>query len=1004
MKGIAEPQPVASATDAAMPVLDPVAATSNRTGSILEAVANAALELLAAPSWPQAVPEVLARVGRAVGVSRVYILENESGPNDPSPPLRYEWCDGRADPQADDPAPQRISFRERGLHNWELALRNGEAVTGHAGHPSGDEEHLNGQDVKSFLLVPVFAGQDWWGVVGLEECIEKRTWSPAEVGALDAAARALGAAIQRQRSEEARHQAEDRYRHLVEESPDAILVHRSGVIAFANSAAARLLGARTTAELIGHSVLKLIHDDDRPATLVRLQRLREGRHVRLAEQRFVRLDGRSVYVEVASMSFVDTDQQAVQMVVRDISDRRATEEALRASEERYRQLVELSPDAILVHSEGRFAFANTAAARLLGADRADDLIGMEITRIVHPDDRQVVLDRVRREVEEAKQAPLLEEKFIRLDGTVLYVEVAGMPIVYQGRPCGQIVVRDVTARRRAEDTLRQRNAYLAALHETSLALMNRLNLQESLKAILTRAAALADTADGFIYLALPAEDVIEIQVALGLFESAVGLRLRRGEGLAGKVWATGEPLTVDDYSSWPGRADVLPASSAHAALAVPLKSAGEVVGVIGLSRGEPDVPFGQDQIDQLMQFASMASLALDNARLYTAAERELAERRQAEEHLRQAEARYRTLVEQIPAIVYVAEIGAHGDWLYVSPQIQSILGYTAEEWMAHPAPFSTHVHPDDFDRVQAEEQAAVGRVQPLSSEYRMLTRDGRSVWIRDEAMVVRDDGGEPIFWQGVMYDITARKRAEQKLQTSFIQERAAAERLRALDEMKNVFLSAVSHELRTPLAAVLGFAVTLERGEVKLSAEETKELVHRIAANARKLERLLADLLDLDRIGRGIMEPKRRPTDVAELVLRTLQNSDVHGERRVEIDADHVVVELDGPKVERIVENLLVNAARHTPPGTTIWVRVRGKDDGVTISVEDEGPGVPEALRGSIFEPFDRGGKDTSNTPGVGIGLTLVARFAEMHGGRAWVEDAPTGGAAFRVYLPGSSE
>ena len=124
-----------------------------------------------------------------------------------------------------------------------------------------------------------------------------------------------------------------------------------------------------------------------------------------------------------------------------------------------------------------------------------------------------------------------------------------------------------------------------------------------------------------------------------------------------------------------------------------------------------------------------------------------------------------------------------------------------------------------------------------------------------------------------------------------------------------------------------------------------------------------------------------------------------------ELPTDHtLVVEtttlevvLDPAKVERIVENLIVNAARHTPAGTTIWVRVTDQPDGVLLEIDDDGPGVPAQDRELIFRPFQHG----DHTLSTGIGLALVAHIAALHGGRAWVQDRPGGGAAFRVLLPG---
>jgi PAS domain S-box-containing protein len=341
---------------------------------------------------------------------------------------------------------------------------------------------------------------------------------------------------------------------------------------------------------------------------------------------------------------------------------------------------------------------------------------------------------------------------------------------------------------------------------------------------------------------------------------------------------------------------------------------------------------------------------------------------------------------------------------YVSPQIETMLGYSPEEFIASPDLWYSMIHPEDRERAMVADKRHYKTGEPLTEEYRVIGRNGRTVWVLDEAALVRDEQGGPRFSQGILYDITARKKAEEDLERALSIEREAGERLRALDELKNTFLHAVSHELRTPLSAVLGLSLTLEREEVQLPPEERQDLVHRLAANARKLDQLLSDLLDLDRLDRGIMEPRRRPTDVGALVRRTIESSDILGTRPVRVIAQLVVVSVDAPKVERIVENLLANAARHTPPDTTIWVRVAPEHGGVLISVEDDGPGVSDSLKETIFEPFRQGPDAPSHSPGVGIGLSLVSKFAELHGGRAWVDQRPGGGASFKVFLPGAAD
>jgi signal transduction histidine kinase len=248
-------------------------------------------------------------------------------------------------------------------------------------------------------------------------------------------------------------------------------------------------------------------------------------------------------------------------------------------------------------------------------------------------------------------------------------------------------------------------------------------------------------------------------------------------------------------------------------------------------------------------------------------------------------------------------------------------------------------------------------------------------------------------------DITRRRRAEEELRLAYQAERQAAARLRALDDMKNMFLNAVSHELRTPLASVLGSSLTLERLGPQLTEKERADLLRAVTSNARKLERMLSDLLDLDRLTRGVTRPRLEAVELGELVASVVAEPEFQVGRRIEVETHPMVFKVDRSKVQRIVENLLANAIRHTPPGTPIWVRVRRVSEGARIEVDDAGSGIAPEIRGTIFEPFAQGPDRRDHAPGVGIGLSLVKRFAELHRGTAWVEDRPGGGAAFRVLL-----
>jgi signal transduction histidine kinase/transcriptional regulator with GAF, ATPase, and Fis domain len=451
--------------------------------------------------------------------------------------------------------------------------------------------------------------------------------------------------------------------------------------------------------------------------------------------------------------------------------------------------------------------------------------------------------------------------------------------------------------------------------------------------------------------------------------------------------STTEPFVVEAETFMSVPREYLVTDVARRALVVPLRWDPDGFGALSILAPDDEATFGEREYRLAKGVADITSLALGTATRFHELER------------------FHDLVEGLDAVFWEADATSL-QFTFLSSRAEQLLGPDLSDWRSAARTWGQHVLAQDRREAEHRLRELVRAGHGGALEYRAATGD-ESAWLRDIVGLVRGRSGEIEQIRGLMVDITERKRAEHALRWSerkyseaFEREREATSRLRNLDEMKNTFLEAVSHDLRTPLTSILGSAITLEQSELELPREDAVDLVRRIAANARKLERLLGDLLDLDRLQRGIVTPQRRPTDVGALVRLVCSQTEVLGERPVELDLEPVIASVDAAKVERIVENLLVNAARHTSPGVSLWVRVRPGAGGVLLTVEDDGPGVPEAMREAIFEPFRQVPEAAHPSPGVGIGLSLVARFAELHGGRAWVEEREGGGASFRVLLP----
>ena len=751
----------------------------------------------------------------------------------------------------------------------------------------------------------------------------------------------------------------------------ALLEHAAALIYVEVTDESRVSGSRATyisphsIELLGYTPDELItdptlwddivHPDDWEELFAVTNAVRLNERPFEHEYRVVRKDGEVRWVRDHASLVEDpaTGVRHWQGLMLDITEQRRAQRRLSEAESRYRTLVEQLPLVTYLELEDDTdpdlaVYVSPQIEQLTGYTPAEWNADPGLwDRILHPDDRERVIaeDDLSRST---GQPMLIEYRFIARDGRVVWVrdeavllrDDEGEPLVWHG------LYQDITRRKEAEEQLHQAEETFRTLVETIPAI--------------TYIDVASDTNKSPTLYISP-----QVQPILGYSPE---------EWMADpQLWMSSlhpddcERVLEEDRASSFGATTRL--SLEYRLIA----RDGHVVWI----QDESVIVADENGVPRFEQ-----GVMLD-----------ITARKEAEQAVTEAEAKYRALVEQIPAIVYIGEVGEEGDWLYVSPQIERVLGYTVEEWLAHPHPMQSFTHPDDIASARAEEERAYGRGDMSHAEYRMRSKDGRWLWILDEAEPVLDEAGRVLFMQGVMYDITERKHAEEELAR-------ALERLREVDEMKNTFLQAVSHELRTPLTAILGLAVTLERDDVGLDKSEMRDLATRIVSNSRKLDRMVADLLDLDRLTRGIVEPKLSDTDVGALVRHLVGETDFLDGQRVTVEAEPVVLAVDASKVEHIVENLLTNAVRHTSPVSHIWVRVATEDGGAMIVVEDDGPGVPDDMKAVIFEAFQRG-PEAAETPGTGIGLSLVARFAELHGGRAWVEDRTGGGASFRIFLPG---
>jgi PAS domain S-box-containing protein len=491
--------------------------------------------------------------------------------------------------------------------------------------------------------------------------------------------------------------------------------------------------------------------------------------------------------------------------------------ALAESEERYRKLVEVLPDAVVVHRDGRFVFVNPAAVRLMRATGPDDLLGKGILDVVHPDFHELVLRRVRREIADGLDVPAIEERFIRLDGTEMEVEVMAAAITYEGRPAGLVVVRDITERKRAE------------------------------------------------------EEVLRSQRALA-----------------------------------------------------------------------------------------------------------------------EAEARYRALVEHVPAVIYIWDFHeGTGRAAYVSPQIEDVLGFAPEAFVADPMFWFERTHAEDRDAVIAETTRSVEAGEPFEMEYRMLDRQGRVVWVRDHASaLLQAESGRVLIHQGVLVDITESVRLRDEIRSRLDElRRLDADRRRLLarlvaaqeDERRRIATNIHDDPVQKITAAVARLDI-VAAAHPEVAADERYRAARRsVRDSINSLRHLMFEVHPPSLERDGDLEAALRTMTAAEASEHPRTSFEVRWNARSALPREIATV------LYRIAQEALVNARKHSGASRVV-VSVTDSGDGIRLRIEDDGVGFSADAAGA--------------SPPGHIGLTSMRERAEIAGGTLLVRSGADAGICVEARLP----
>jgi PAS domain S-box-containing protein len=558
-----------------------------------------------------------------------------------------------------------------------------------------------------------------------------------------------------------------------------------------------------------------------------------------------------------------------------------------------------------------------------------------------------------------------------------------------------VLEQEIQKRNSIEQELKQQAEYLTGLHDISIRVIGRLKLDDLLAAIVSRAASLMSTDHGFLFLYESETDSIVARVGLGLFSGRVGHHLNCGQGIAGKVWESGDLLVVNDYASWQYHIEFEQFNTLHSVVAIPLRSHDRFAGVIGIGSTCSMRSFTATEIDILKRFADLASIAIDNAHLYENLRAELQERKRAEN----ARTLLATAIDQSMESIFITD--AHGVICYVNAAGLEETGCSRDEIIGGKAAdilYGALVETDT--NVLNGLAVAVETGTNWRGRLSCRRKDGSAYEAEEHMYTVRNETGDIVNFISLRRDVTRETALERQLRQS--------QKMEAIGTLAG----GIAHDFNNILVPIIGFTeMTIIRLSSNEKAVEHLRNVLRAACRARDL---VGQILMISRQREGQLQKVFVQPVLKEALklLRASLPSTITIVQNIESSTGAVVA--DPTQIHQIVMNLCTNAFHAMRArGGTLQVSLQQvcvdpsqsaantsePEPGsyVQIAVSDTGIGMEQKVLERIFDPY------FTTKPlgeGTGMGLAVVHGIVSSYGGRITINSRPGIGTDFYIYLP----
>jgi PAS domain S-box-containing protein len=694
----------------------------------------------------------------------------------------------------------------------------------------------------------------------------------------------------------------------------------------------------------------------------------------------------AIVLLVAAVAITEVVRQ-----VRETADKakRQTEE-IAASEERLRLMLEAAMVGLaLVDGEGRWIQVNDRLGTILGRPR-EELMQLPLEAVTAEKDRAVLSEALAllRSGDIVRWEGELNQ--VRGDGTRVPVAIAigAAPGYVPGEPLLLVQESDISARKRLDGL---RDCLVAVRH----VIVGGLTWEQAVPQILSSLCAYLDQDLAQFWAADAERQALRVRHYWhrdassyeALRDQSRAAAVPMGVGLLGRVWQSGVVAAVEDLTQANDYAgvDVAQAAGLRSLIAFPVVDAGVVIGVIEVLAGH--VRSVQDD-----EVTMLSTIGVEIGQFIR--------RSDIAQALRRSEADHRAIFERSP--IGIVRISGDGELVEANPALLGMLEHDFEAMRSNAWP----------DLLRAYDQAASRqRFAPLlagitsggSVQVRAATKSGKWLWLQLTATSIPDSDGRLEHLLVMIEDVTTVRETSDQLAEALESQRGANANLERLDRTKTEFLSIVSHEFRTALTGIQGFSELIRDGG--LEPDEVRAYGGYIFNDADRINRLIGDMLDLDRMESGRMSMRAGDVDINEVLTEAMARAGSAAASPIEFKSDLdprlPIVVGDRDRLIQVVSNLVSNAIKYSPDGGTVTLSTRSEGGFALVSVTDTGLGIPPDEIGHVFERFRRVRSGAAQSiPGTGLGLTIVKQIVEMHGGKIWVESAVGHGSAFHFTVP----